>query len=72
MTDAEPTSSVAELLSGHQWLVRSVTLGNGIGPAATFNQDGSLDGMINAPPGGLLISTQVDLLLNFGGHWEGL
>jgi hypothetical protein len=41
---------MVDLLGGHQWLVRSVTLGNGVTLAATFNRDGSFDGMIHAPP----------------------
>jgi hypothetical protein len=47
---ATANDRIADLLSGHQWLVRSLTLGNGVTLAATFHPDGSFHGMITAPP----------------------
>ncbi len=55
---ARAQDTIADLLSGHQWLVRSRTLGNGISLAAVFNRNNSFKGMITAPPGEVLVRTQ--------------
>jgi hypothetical protein len=50
--------NIAQLLVGHQWVVQSGTLGNGVDLAVTFNQDGSFMGMIAAPPGDYMVQNQ--------------
>ena len=52
------TSTIGELLAGHRWLVRSETLGNGRTLEAAFNQDGSFNGTVEAPPGDFFVRTQ--------------
>jgi len=54
----ERTSTIADLLAGHRWLVRSETLGNGRSLKADFNQDGSFNGIIEAPPDDFFLKTQ--------------
>ena len=61
---ARAQDTIVDLLGGHQWLVRSRTLGNGISLAAVFNRDNSFKGMITAPPGGVLVRTQ-----RVNGNW---
>jgi hypothetical protein len=51
-------ADLGNVLGGHQWLVRSFTLGNGTNLGAVFNPDGTFTGMFNAPPGGLFLRTQ--------------
>jgi hypothetical protein len=50
--------TIVDVLGGHQWLVRSASLGPGVSLAAAFNPDGNFTGSINAPPGGLFIRSQ--------------
>ena len=54
----ERTSTIADLLTGHRWLVRSETLGNGRSLDAAFNQDGSFTGVLTAPPDDYFVRTQ--------------
>src|SRR6185295_2511694 len=61
----ERTSTIADLLAGHRWLVRSETLGNGRTLDAAFNQDGSFNGLIEAPPDDFFIRTQ-----EVNGRWH--
>lgn len=55
---AHAQDPIAQVLVGHQWVVRSSTLGNGIALAVIFNQDGSFRGMITAPPGDYMVPNQ--------------
>lgn len=52
------TATVADLLSGRRWRIRSETLGAGRTLDADFSHDGNFSGMLTAPAGDFFVKSQ--------------